>query len=109
MRTLYIHANGEAHGLEFFTDRDGFAAARKDPSAVLDYTFDWSRRLDGDTITTSAFSSTGAAIDAQSNTTTTAAVTLSGDPGPVSDIVNTITTGGGRTEQKTLRLYGAEQ
>ena len=107
MRTLFIHANGRANGLDFFLDKDDFAATQKDPSAVLDYTLDWSRRLVGDTISSSVFTSSGVVIDSQSNTATTTSVILSGDPNMVSDVVNTITTTGGRTERRTLRVYGA--
>jgi hypothetical protein len=80
----------------------------KDPDEVLDYTVDWSARLDDDTISTSDFTLTTAAgvvIDSDSNTTTTTTVWLSGGTaGEQAEILNRITTAAGRTMDQTCRI-----
>lgn len=74
----------------------------KDPDEVLDYMLDWSRRLDdGDGIDTATFSlttSAGMLIVAQSNTTTTATVWLSGGTlGETGEVLCRVVTDEGRT------------
>lgn len=81
-------------------------SATKDPSAVLDYQFDWSAWLGTDTIATSAWTApTGITVNSESETTTTATVWLSGGTdGANYAVVNEITTAGGRTDQRTLTI-----
>ncbi len=76
----------------------------KDPEAILDYGFNWSDWLDADTIDTSTWSvDTGLTIDSESETTLITTVWLSGGtPGKKYKAVNTITTAGGRTDERTL-------
>jgi hypothetical protein len=81
----------------------------KDPSAVLDYSFDWT--VDGwigaDTITGTPVWTvpTGIVKDSQSNTTTVATVVISGGTaGENYDVACKITTAGGRTDERTFRL-----
>lgn len=103
-RTIYILKGGKFVSPRAHTDGDGYPAYKKDTSAVLDYTIDWSRALDGDTISTSSFASDGATIDSDTNTTAAATVWLSGGTS-ATEIVNTIVTGAGRTMQQTFRVY----
>ena len=81
----------------------------KDPSAVLDYTFDWSEYLAEtspvDTIASSNWtaSPSGITIDSDNNSTTQATVWLSGGSrGSKYKLVNRIVTAGGRTDERTL-------
>ena len=80
--------------------------AVKDPSAVLDYTFDWSAWLGVDTIATSTWTvPTGITQVTESETTTTTTVWLSGGTADTNyAVVNTIITVGGRTDQRTLTI-----
>jgi len=76
----------------------------KDPSAVLDYGFDWSAWLATDTISTSTWTvDAGITQGTTSNTTTTTTVWLSaGTSGTTYKAANRITTAGGRTNERTL-------
>ena len=76
----------------------------KDPQAILDYTVNWETWLDGDTISASSWTvPTGLTEDSDSNGDSTATVWLSsGTVGKTYEIVNHITTAGGREEDKTL-------
>ena len=81
--------------------------APKDPDETLDYIVDWSARLGADdTISTSAFTvPAGLTKDSDDNTTTTATVWLSGGTlGETYEILNRVTTAGGRTYDQTLKL-----
>jgi len=80
------------------------ATFTKDPSAVLDYAIDWSAWLGSDTIATSTWSvPTGITRDSDTNTTTRATIWLSGGTaGQTYQLTNTITTAGGRTDQRTI-------
>lgn len=83
----------------------------KDPDAVLDYVVNWATWLDGDTISTSAFTvPAGITKDSESNTTTTATVWLSGGTaGTWYAILNRITTAAGRTNDQTIYVQVKEQ
>jgi hypothetical protein len=79
----------------------------KDPSAVLDYTVDWTDWLPpGDTITAATWSSNGVTVadsPAPSNTGSTATAWLSGgNTGNTYTVTCTITTTGGRTDSRHL-------
>ena len=78
----------------------------KDPSAVLDYTIDWSTWLGSDTISTSSWTvESGITKDSDNNTTTTATIWLSGGTaGTDYTVTNTIVTAGGRTDQRSLLI-----
>ncbi|MCP5005915.1 MAG: hypothetical protein GY941_18555 [Planctomycetes bacterium] len=78
----------------------------KDPEAVLDYGFDWGDWLNADTIATSTWVvDTGLTKDSDSETTTVATVWLSGGTaGRKYKAVNTITTAGGRTDERILLI-----
>lgn len=79
----------------------------QDPSEVLSYTIDWSDWLStGDTISTSAWTADeGLTVAGGGNTTTTATVVVSG--GVVRylyRVKNTITTAGGNTGVRVLKI-----
>ena len=82
-----------------------YLAPSKDPSAILDYGFDWVDWLDGDTISTSSWSVSPVGLTASPNTktSTTTTVWLSGGAvGSTYQVTNTIVTAVGRTDQRTL-------
>lgn len=84
----------------------------KDPDAVSDYTRSWVRWLAaGDTIQSSSWTVTGGlVIQAESNDDETATVWVSGGtPGVECFATNTITTVGGRTDDRTIRILVRER
>jgi len=83
----------------------------KDTNEVLDYSLDWSRRLDGDTISTSTWTAASTNQDAvltigtRTNTPTTTTVWLSsGTTFKTYELTNRIVTAGGRTMDQTARI-----
>jgi hypothetical protein len=80
----------------------------KDPNEVLDYQVDWSQRLEtGETISSSTFTVvTGdVIIDSSTHSTTGTTAWLSGGTnGTPCEVLNRITTSGGRTYDQTLKL-----
>ncbi len=76
----------------------------KDPNAVLDYSVDWSRWLDGDTIATSVWTvPSGLTKVSDTSTTTKTTAWLSGGTADQSyTVTNRITTTGGRTEDRSF-------
>lgn len=84
----------------------------KDPSAILDYSVDWTGWLaSGDTIVTSSWTvPEGITEDSESQTTTTATIWLSGGTeGEDYTLVNKIATAGGRTEERTITIKVRER
>jgi len=89
----------------------------KDPDAVLDYKLDWNDSskgpwlATGETISTSTWTvPTGITKDTETNSTTTSTVWLSGGTaGTDYDITCRITTDGGRTEDRTIRIQCRER
>jgi len=83
-------------------------AIEKEPTAVLDYTFDWdgSDWLGSDTISSYTVTvDSGLTKDSASNTTTTVTVWLSGGTvGTNYDIVCHIVTAAGREDTRTLQI-----
>lgn len=84
----------------------------KDADAVLDYNIDWSDWLaTGDTIIASSWAvDTGLNEDSDSNTTTITTVWVSG--GTVGDtykLVNSIETGDGREDDRTITIRVVEK
>ena len=79
---------------------------KKDPSAILDYSIDWSLWLDGDTISTSSWTvPQGLTKASETNNSTTATVWLSG--GTVDQtytVTNRITTANGRTDERSILI-----
>jgi hypothetical protein len=78
----------------------------KDPNATLDYTVDWSRWLGTDTISSVTWMvQTGLVKAAESNTTTTATVWLSGGTLATDYVVTCrITTVGGRIDDRSIKI-----
>ena len=76
----------------------------KDPDAILDYTVDWSRWLDTDTILASQWTvPTGLTQVSSSNTSTSATAWLSGGTaGQAYTVANRITTADGRTDERSI-------
>lgn len=80
----------------------------KDPQAILDYSIDWGPWLDGDTLNTSNWVvesplSIVSGSEAFDDTTTRLFIS-GGTVGQNYIAVNTITTAGGRTDERTLEL-----
>jgi len=79
----------------------------KDPSAVLDYAFDWSNWLAANETISSATVTVDAGLtkDSQSNTTTKVIVWLSGGTlGTAYKVACRITTNQGRTDERTIGI-----
>lgn len=83
----------------------------KDPNAVLDYSLDWSAWLGADTIASSSWTLGSTLVeDSKSFTDTTTTIWLSGgSDSDVVNVVNRITTAGGRTDDRTVTLTIAER
>jgi hypothetical protein len=79
----------------------------KDPSAVLDWNFNWTNWLaSAETISTATVTvGSGLTKDSQSNTTTTVTVWLSGGTlGTTYEVTCRITTNQGRTDERTIGI-----
>lgn len=78
----------------------------QDPDETKDYERDWSTELGADTIATSTWTpDTGITVDSDSHDTTTATVWISGGTdGTNYDVLNTVTTAGGRTLEHSLQF-----
>lgn len=78
----------------------------KDPDSTVDFPFNWSAELNGDTIFTSEFLLPDGLTEVSSdNTTTTATIFVSGgDVGNTYRVTNRIVTIGGRTYDKTAYI-----
>jgi hypothetical protein len=85
----------------------GLQFPEKDPNEVLDYQVDWTAKLSqGETISTSQFIvDGGVTVQSSSNTSSTTTVWLTGGTeGATANILNRITTSGGRTMDETVLL-----
>lgn len=78
----------------------------KDPGAVLDWVFDWTRWLqEGETITSSTFSATpGITITDEDMQATYTTVWLSGGAQKVYSVSNRIVTNQNRTDKRTITI-----
>jgi hypothetical protein len=83
----------------------------KDPHAVLDYTIDWTHWLAGDTIATSEWIlPVDLTLTAHTKTITSTTAWLSGGTaGESYTVTNRITTGGGRTEDRSFTVRVEER
>jgi hypothetical protein len=84
----------------------------KDPDSIEDFAFNWVMDLDGDTIQSSTFSLPDGLTEVSStNDVSLTQIFLSGgDAGRTYRVVNRIvTTPGGRTLDKTMRIYVRER
>ena len=87
------------------------AIFEKDPLAVLDYTLDWKEWLGDDTIATSSWTVPGGISNAGTtvSSTTTTIWLGGGTSGTSYSVYNTITTVGGRTEKRTIKINALER
>lgn len=89
------------------------ASFTKDPSAVLDYQFDWAAWLVNDTITGTpviTITPTGLTKDSQTNTTAAVTVWLSGGTvGKTYTVTCRIVTAGGRTDERSITIVCAQR
>ena len=78
----------------------------KDPEAVLDYSLDWGPWLNGDEIDTSTWTlENGITRVTDDNTTTTTRIFVSGGTaGQNYSLTNTVTTVGGRTDERSFEI-----
>lgn len=78
----------------------------KDPTAILDYTIDWSAWLEDETIITSTWAVIGDVelSDDENFTSLTLVWASGGTEGTLADLTNQIVTTGGRTNEVTIRL-----
>lgn len=85
--------------------------APKDPNAILDYTINWSRWLNGDVISSILWTLPAGITDVgHTNSGSDMTIWLSGGTAGVNyDIVGEIVTVGGRTDDRTLRIAVAER
>ncbi len=86
----------------------------KDPEGKLDYIVDWVDWIGSDTISTSSWSVpsgiTQSSSPAASKTNTTATIWLEGGTvGEDYDIINSIVTAAGRTDDRTFRVSVVEK
>lgn len=84
-----------------------FPVFKKDPSAVLDYAFDWSDWLaTGETISTATWTvPAGITKTDQDETTTTAVIWLSGGTADTDyNVACAVTTSDGRTDERTMTI-----
>lgn len=88
-------------------------AYKKDPNAILDYTFDWGPYLAPLTDTISSvtwIASAGLTTSGPTHTTTTATVFVSGgDLDTTETLTCRIVTAGGRTDDRTIALKIVER
>lgn len=84
------------------------ASFTKDPDDVLDYSVDWTRWLDGDTVATSTWLASVPAGLTPSNDDEADGVTVvflaGGTDGVDYKVANRITTAGGRTVEVTIQI-----
>jgi hypothetical protein len=89
------------------------AIYKKDPAAILDYSFDWGPYLTPlvDAIATVTWVATGTlVVSTQSNTTTTATAFVSGGALDATETLTCrITTTGGRTDDRSISLKIVER
>lgn len=78
----------------------------KDPDAVLDYQWDWTRWLDGDTIEThDILPVEGISVDRDTATDSTVTAWISGGAvGLLYAVTCRITTASGRTDDRTINI-----
>ena len=78
----------------------------KDPAAVLDYKFDWSAWLDGDTISShNVTAPAGITIDSTSATTSEVTAWVSGGTSGSTYVLDcTVSTAAGRTDSRKMTI-----
>lgn len=81
--TRLAEATLETDHRTFWAGPGGRLSTYKDTDSVLDYIVDWSRLLNGDTLSSVTFAANGVTIGSSSNTTTTTTMFISGSGGTV--------------------------
>lgn len=83
----------------------------KDPDSTEDFAFNWVADLDGDTISTSTFTLPDGLTEVSSTNSAyaTQIYVSGGEECRTYRVVNRIVTAGGRTLDKTIRLYVRER
>lgn len=79
----------------------------KDPDDILDYSIDWTRELDGDTISTSVWVVPSGLTDQNTSSASSTKTTVwlsGGTDGTSYNVRNRITTAAGRTLDQTVTL-----
>ena len=94
-----------------FYQRPSHPDFEQDPDSILDYPFEWGPELEGDSIETSTFVlPDGMTLVNQTLNGSLAVAYVSGPQcGIVYRLTNRITTGDGRSIDKTVRILGREQ
>lgn len=95
---------------KFIIKNDIVYAPDKDSNDILDYIFDWTNFLDGDTIQTSTWT-VPAGITKVTDTKTDKKATIwlsGGTNGQTYTVLNRIVTAGGRTKDKSFCIYITE-
>jgi hypothetical protein len=92
---------------EFVKKTGYWYAPDKDPNAVLDYIIDWTDWLNGDTITDSAWIvPTGITKESENFTDEKTTIWISGGTaGTTYLVINRITTGSGRINDQSFKIY----
>ena len=88
-------------------DLDGNYATTKDPNAKLDYTFDWTKYLQGisDTIATASVTVEGATLESFLHSGNTVVAWVSGgEVGNTARVSCTINTTNGRIDERSILL-----
>lgn len=91
---------------------DGYAPDfEKDPNSVEDFAFNWVMDLNGDSITSSSFELPDGLtqVSIANDATKTQIFVSGGARGQTYRITNRIVTSGGRTFDKTIRIYVKER
>lgn len=83
----------------------------KDPSAILDYTIDWTDWLEADTISSSSWTiPAGLTKTSEATTTKKATAWLSGGTlGQFYTVTNRVVTAGGRTDERSIVIVVAQR
>lgn len=84
----------------------------KDPNAILDFTVDWTTWLNGDTISTSVWTVTGAGVTTGTATSSTTAGTLwisTSSDNTDYFATNRIVTAAGRVNEQTITIKSRQQ
>lgn len=84
---------------------------QKDPSALLDYTLNWQKWLDGDVIASATWTVPAGVTNAGAvySATTTTVWLSGGTAGTSYSIYVTVVTAGGRTEKRTFKINVVER
>lgn len=107
-RIVIAQQNGR-HALKGMFWRDGHAALFKDEHETLTLTVDWSRFNGSATVSTSTWATEdNVTLSGAANTTNTASITVSGDPGDVSRVTNTMTASDGTIKQLSVDVIGRD-